>query len=107
MADNNKNTPLTQEEADDIRVTLNTDDGDIECRVITIFEVDNQDYIALLPLDEAGNDNAEDIIYLYRYYEDENGNPSIVNIIDEEEYDAAADRFDEWLDEQFYNSIDD
>ena len=107
MADNNKNTPLTQEEANDIRVTLKTDEGNIECRVITIFEVDNQDYIALLPLDEAGNDNEEGIIYLYRYYEDENGEPSIVNIIDEEEYDAAADRYDEWLDEQFYNSIED
>ena len=71
------------------------------------FEVDNQDYIALLPLDEAGNDNEEGIVYLYRYYEDENGEPSIVNIIDEEEYDAAADRYDEWLDEQFYNSIED
>ena len=107
MADNNKNTPLTPEEADDIRVTLETDEGNIECRVITIFEVDNQDYIALLPLDEAGNDNEEGIVYLYRYYEDENGEPSIVNIIDEEEYDAAADRYDEWLDEQFYNSIED
>lgn len=106
MSDN-KPTPITPEEADDVRVTLETDDGNFECRVITIFEVDDQDYIALLPLDEAGNDNEEGIVYLYRYYEDENGEPSIANIIDEEEYDAAADRYDEWLDEQFYNSIED
>ncbi|MBR2046725.1 MAG: DUF1292 domain-containing protein [Agathobacter sp.] len=107
MSEKNPITPVTKDEADDIRVTLETDEGNIECRIITIFEVDNQDYIALLPLDAFGNDNAEGIIYLYRYYEDKNGNPSIVNIIDEEEYDAAADRYDEWVDEQFYNSIED
>ena len=39
MADNNKNTPLTPEEADDIRVTLETDEGNIECRVITISKL--------------------------------------------------------------------
>lgn len=106
MSDN-KPIPVKPEEADNIRVTLDTDEGTIECRIITIFEVDGQDYIALLPLDEAGNDNEEGYIYIYRYYEDAEGLPSIVNIIDEEEYDAAADRYDEWLDEEFYNSIED
>ena len=38
--------PVTEEEMDDIRVTLNLDEGDIECRILTIFDVDNQDYIA-------------------------------------------------------------
>ena len=45
-----KITPVTPDEVDDIRVTLNTDDGDIECRPLTIFEVDGQDYIALMHL---------------------------------------------------------
>ena len=54
-----KITPVTEDEVDDIRVTLDTDEGDIECRILTIYEVDGQDYIALMPLDEKGNDNAE------------------------------------------------
>ena len=100
-------TPVTPEEADDIRVTLDTEEGEIECRILTIFEVDNQDYIALMPLDEKGNDNAEGAVYLYGYSEDEEGLPSLRYIFDEEEYEAVADRYDELLDEAFYDSIDD
>ena len=49
MSDKELITPVTPDEVDDIRVTLNTDEGDIECRPLTIFEVDGQDYIALMP----------------------------------------------------------
>ena len=99
--------PVTEEEMDDIRVTLNLDEGDIECRILTIFDVDNQDYIALEPLDKDGKPNEEGCVYIYRYAEDEQGLPSLGYIEDEEEYEAAADRFDELLDEDFYNSLDD
>ena len=102
-----KITPVTEDEIDDIRVTLETDDGDIECRIITIFEVDHQDYIALLPLDEKGNDNANGDVFLYGYAEDAQGLPSLRYIDDDEEYEAVADRYDELLDEAFYDSIDD
>lgn len=45
---------------DDIMVTLNLDNGqDVECKILTIFEAGKQDYIALMPLDEKGNENAE------------------------------------------------
>ena len=100
-------TPVTEDEADDIRVTLDTEDGEIVCRILTIFEVDGKDYIALLPLDEKGNDNAEGAVYLYGYSEDEQGLPSLAYISDEDEYEAVADRYDELLDEAFYDPIDD
>ena len=100
-------TPVTEDEVDDIRVTLDTEDGEIECRILTIFEVDGKDYIALMPLDAKGNDNEEGAVYLYAYSEDEQGLPSIEYIEDEDEYDAVADRYDELLDEAFYESIDD
>ena len=99
-------TPVAEEEMDDIRVTLDTEEGEITCRILTIFDVDGQDYIALLPLDENGEDNAEGAVYLYRYAEDEDGMPSVEYIADEDEYEAAADRYDELLDEAFYDSLD-
>ena len=49
MAKDEKVTPVTEEEIDNIRVTLDLDDGSVECRILTIFEADNQDYIALIP----------------------------------------------------------
>lgn len=107
MSDFEKVTPVTEDEVDDIRVTLDTEEGEIVCRILTIFDTDGKDYIALLPLDEKGNDNVEGAVYLYRYAEDENGIPSIEYISDEDEYEAVADRYDELLDEAIYNSMED
>ena len=106
MANDEKIVPVTEDEADDIRVTLDLDDGTVECKILTILELNETNYIALLPLDENGNDNADGDVYLYRYFEDEKGLPSIEPIIDDEECEAISDRFDEWLDEILYNDMD-
>lgn len=107
MNQNEKITPVTEEEMDDIRVTLDLEDGEVECRILTIFDMGEQDYIALMPLDKNGNDNAAGDVYIYRYYEDEKGLPSVEFIEDTDEYEAVADRFDELLDEELYDSMDD
>jgi len=46
---------------EEMTVELELDDGEIvNCAVITILTVENQDYIALLPLDESGeNEDGE------------------------------------------------
>ncbi|MBQ2981015.1 MAG: DUF1292 domain-containing protein [Lachnospiraceae bacterium] len=89
---------------DEMFVTLTLDDDtEVECIVITIFEADGKDYIALLPIDDENEDEGE--VYLYRYSEDAEGNPILDNIESDEEYEVVADRFDEWLDEQEYDEI--
>ena len=86
-------------------VTLTLDnDEELVCAVLTIYSVDNKEYIALLPLDEDG-DNEEGDVYIYRYVETEEGEPTLENIEDDDEYEAAADAFDEWLDEQEFEDI--
>ncbi len=100
--------PNELNEDEDLFVTLSMDDGnDVDCRVLTIFEVDEQDYIALLPLDEDGNDNEDGEVYIYRYFEDEDGEPSLDNITSDDEYEAVSDRFDELLDEEMFDALDD
>ena len=96
------------EDDTDIQVTLTLDDGkEIDCEILCIYTVDEQDYIALLP--PAGDDFEEGEALLYRFYE-EDGEPRIENIESEEEYEIAADAFDEWLDdaeyEEFYSDTD-
>ena len=105
MAENEKIIPVTQDEIDDIRVSLELDDGEVECKILFIFEIKDQDYIALIPLDEKGNENEDGEVFLYRYFEDDQGLPSIENIESEEEYELAADRFDEILDENMYDEM--
>ncbi len=82
-------------------VTLMLDnDEQVECAVITIFEAADREYIALLPLD---NEDGE--VYLYRYSEDANGEPSLDNIESDEEYEIVSDAFDEYLDSAEYDEL--
>ena len=91
----------------DMVVTLDLDDGtQVECEILTIFTVGEQDYIALLPLDESGEPNEEGEVFIYRYFEDEEGNPTLDNIVDDDEYEAVTDRFDELLDEAEFEDMD-
>ncbi len=91
------------ENDDDVVVTIDTEDGStVTCEIITIFEVGTQDYIALLPTLEDGEEIDTDEVYLYRYFEDEDGFPSLGNIESEEEYEAVEDRFDERMDEHLF-----
>ena len=75
-------------------VTLTLDDDtEITCAIINVFPADGKKYIALLPLDENGQ-NEEGEVYLYSFYEDEDGNPNLANIESDEEYELAANAFD-------------
>ena len=90
MSDFNQNN-----DDEDIVVTLDLDDGSqVECEI-------------LLPLDENGEENEEGEVFIYRYSEDSEGNPSLDNIEDDEEYEAVSDRFDELLDEAAFEEMDD
>lgn len=95
--DNPNNAPDPEEE---ICVTLELDDGSTEeCEILTIFELEDQDYIVLLPLDANGESNEEDSVYIYRYFEDSEGNPSMENITNDEEYEAVEGKFNELLED--------
>ena len=104
MGKDNKN----YDEDTDVVVTLTLDDDtEIDCEILTIYTVGEQDYIALMPLDENDQDNAEGIVYFYGYSEDEQGLAQLRYIDSEDEYEAVLDRFDELQDEAFYDSIED
>ena len=99
-------TAPEEDDMSDLRVTLDLDDGtSVECQILTIFDVEEQDYIALLPLDDKGEPNEEGEVYIYRYFEDKEGNPSLENIENDEEYEAVADRFDELLDDEEFDEL--
>ena len=99
MAENNEIFPVDENDTD-VCVTLELDNGEtLECEIITIFEVNDRDYIALLPVDEHGTPLDEEVI-VYRYDEDEEGTPVLDNIESDEEYEAVSKAFDELLEEE-------
>lgn len=74
-------------------ITLTMDDDkEVECAILTVFPVDEKEYIALLPLDENGQ-NHDGEVYLYTFERTEAGDPMLANIESEEEYNRAADAF--------------
>ena len=79
---------------------------ELECAVLNIFEADEKEYIALLPLDENG-DNTDGQIYLYRFIDNgEEEEPGLENIEEDEEFDRVSAIFNEWLDTQDFGDID-
>lgn len=98
------------DEMDLIYLTLD-DDTELECNVLGTFEVDDYEYIALVPVDD-------DQVFLYRYEEDEEG-IDLIDIEDDEEFEIVSDAFytlfveedldfdDEDYEEDLYDDFDD
>ena len=94
-------------ENESLTVTLTLENNEeLECAVLNIFEADEKEYIALLPLDENG-DNTDGQIYLYRFIDNgEEEEPGLENIEEDEEFDSVSAIFNEWLDTQDFGDID-
>ena len=89
-------------EGEDIFVTLELEDGTTEeTQVITIFEVEGQDYVVLLPVDQLESDEGE--VYIYRYLESADGEPGLENIPTEKEFDMVSKVFDQILENGEYD----
>ena len=97
---------LTPED-EEMTVTLDLEDGPVTCAIVSIFNIGEQDYIALLPLDENGK-NEDGEVWFYRYWEDENDpnvEPVLDYIDDDDEYERVTDAFDEYLDTVEFDEI--
>lgn len=99
MSEQNMNP---EEEVVTVTLTLDNDEV-VECAVLTVYTANDKEYIALLPLNEEGESEDGDV-YLYRY-EEVDGEPTLSNVEDDDEYEVAADAFDEWMDEQEFEEL--
>lgn len=99
---------LEEMEKEEMTVDLELDDGTkVTCAVVTILTVDKKDYIALLPLADDGS-NTDGEVWFYRYSEnpkDPNEEPELGYIEDDDEYEAVADAFDEFLDSAEFDEL--
>ena len=86
---------------EEAKIVLSLDDGtEVTCIVLAIYEVGEQQYIALLPEAEDADADEEMDVYIYRFAEDEEGNPLLDNIEDDAEYDAAVEVFNNLFEEE-------
>jgi uncharacterized protein YrzB (UPF0473 family) len=82
-------------------ITLTLDDGkELNCNVIGIFEVEDTEYVALLP-------ENEDEVFLYQFKELDDGEIQLDNIESEEEYEKVSEIFMELMDNEDFDFEDD
>ena len=78
---------------DNDQMTLYLDDGsELLCDVISVFDVDGQDYIALLPAD--ADEEGEIFLYRFKMEGDDFDNIELENIEDDEEFELVSDVFE-------------
>ena len=93
------------EQNEEVTVTLTLDDGsEMECLVLNIFTVENQDYIALMPMDALESEEGGEV-FLYRFEETEDGELNLGNIENDEEFEMVSEAFDEFLDEKEFDEV--
>ncbi len=97
MADKNSDY-----EFEETMVTLTDEDGnDKDFYVDEIYETDGRLYAAVIP---AGVENITEY-YVFRIKDLGNDDFEMEDITDEDEYDAAADAYEEKLDARMWNRI--
>ncbi len=93
-----KNFDAEDDELDQVVLTLE-DDSELVCDVIAYFPCDGRNYIALLPADDPSSD-----FFLYRY-EEKGDDIELIDIEDDDEFEAASEAFDELMDEQEFGDM--
>ena len=94
---------MTNHENEHETMTLTLDDNtEVECNILGIFDVEEKDYIALLPLDD-------DEFLIYQYKED--GEEIVLeNIESDEEFEKVSEAFysffEEALEDYEYDEYD-
>ena len=80
---------------EDMKITLDLDDGtELECEILGLFEVAGKEYIALYALD-----GSEDI-YIYEYKELGEEEFELIDIVDDEEFEAASAELTRLMEEE-------
>ena len=77
----------------------------VNCAPMIVLTVDSKDYIVLLPLDENGQNNDGNVWFYEFIWPDTDKEPELGYISDDDEYEAVADAFDEYLDDAEFDEL--
>ncbi len=85
---------------DTIKITLE-DDSVMECKVLTVFDCNDKEYLALVP----EQPETEGDVFLYGFIEHAENEIELINIEDKQELNDVINAFEKWCDEQEDNLI--
>ena len=88
---------------EDTITLLLDEDKEVECDILARYQVKEQFYVALMP--QTPVDGYEEGEYFIYRYESDGENVELSDIESDEEWEAAEDKFEELLDEEEFNSM--
>ena len=92
MTTNKTKDEIQEDDDEPLILTLEFDDGtSVEAEAMGIFEVDDQEYIALIP------DDGSDDVFIYGYRELDDDDFELIDIEDEDEFNKVVEIFDNLL----------
>ena len=98
------NTKIQNDEQMTVELNLNSGET-VTCAVLIVLTVKDKDYIVLLPLDENMK-NTDGNVWFYEFIQKSpDDEPELGYIEDDDEYEAVADAFDEYLDDVEFDEL--
>ncbi len=90
------------EDRDDIIVLVDEDGEEVEFELIDTIEMNDNEYVVMLPLEEDEEASEEDIdeVVIFKIEHGENGEDSFVTIEDEEELNEVFEEFTKRVEEE-------
>lgn len=88
------------EENDDIVVLTDEEGIEHQFQVVDFFNVEDQEYAILLPLDELDSEDEDEEALIFRVEEEDDGNQILVEIEDDDEWERAAAEWEQRLAEE-------
>ncbi len=89
------------DERDDIFVLIDEDGREVEFELLDTIEMNDNEYVVLLPLSDEDSDDETDEVVILRIEQDENGEDSFVSVEDEDELDAVFEEFKSRIEDEY------
>jgi len=88
------------EERDDVLVLMDEEGNETEFEYLDTVEMNNKEYVVLLPIQEDESVPAEEVLIL-KVEQDENGEDVFSSVDDDKELNEVFDKFKEQASEEF------
>lgn len=91
---------MSEQERDDIVVLLGEDGEEVEFEHLDTIEMNDSEYVVLLPLDEQENEEVDEVVILKIERNDE-GEDSFITVDDEDELNAVFEEFKSRMEDEY------
>lgn len=94
---------MIEEERDDIIVLIGEDGEEVEFEHLDTVEFDGNEYVILLPLDEEGEEENEEVdeVVILKVDHNEDGEDAFVTVDDEDELNKVFEEFKTRMEEDY------